>query len=459
MRDINSIKEAREKLGYRFPDILNTLDEEQADALDKMLSGKNIFLTGKAGTGKSYVTNAFIQLAEVLQVNLLVTAPTGIAAVNIGGTTLHRAFHLDLNPHVNAKRKANSWRQEFEAAEIILIDEISMCRTDLFDTVAAKVLAWNKRNPPKQLIVIGDFFQLPPVVTKTEKKVMQTYYPEATGMYAFEGDYWDKMNFTSIVLSKLIRQQDPEFIRHLNEVRMGNTDGLQYFNNNCIGAFRKENITLCPTNAQAQKINLERLHAIRGSSRIFVADYDGDFRPNDSLVDEVVELKEGCRVMSLINEPNGLYYNGSLGTVVRLDYNDILVYFDNGNAGHIGDYTWTKYKYSVSGYGPDATLKCSESGSCTQIPLKLAYAVTIHKSQGQTYDGMNLFPNTFAHGQLYVALSRLRSIQGLRISREITRKELLCDSAVINFYKKLEQNEEKAKEYPKKVEQEQLLLD
>lgn len=416
------------------------LTSEQKYAFDQMMSGKNIFLTGEAGTGKSYVTQAFINECKKEKKNVLITAPTGVAAINVGGTTLHRSFKADVAPILNSKKISVS--EEVEVADIILIDEISMCRIDLFDYVAKVIFAAEeKKRKRKQLIVIGDFFQLPPVASKNDGEVLRQIYPESNKFFAFESKYWKEFNFEYISLSNVIRQDDPLFINELNKARVGNTECVNFFNqklsyNNPIDG----GIYLCATNKIVSSINEQELSKIVGKSKTYTAVYEGSFKPTDCLAEETLKLKKGARVMSLINNTISGYQNGSLGTVKSLSSDSITVEFDNGIVADIVLYEWEAMKYEVKNdfdefNNPIKKLKRKVIGRCIQFPLKLAYAITIHKSQGQTFDKVNLYPRSFDVGQLYVALSRVKSLDGFCLSQRMVSDYLMCDENVINFYK------------------------
>lgn len=438
-----------------LPSDVATLNNQQMQALATMLSGKNVFLTGEAGTGKSYVVNVFIEICESLGINLLATAPTGIAAINIGGVTIHKAFQIEPGPLGNHMGNRYKISKAVEAAKIILIDEISMCRADLFDEVACKLEWWNSTHTVsemKQMIVVGDFFQLAPVVRPNELSVLKTFYPNAKTMYAFEGHYWDRIGFEYVSMNKVVRQNDQIFIDELNRARRGDDSCINYFNQNCVNRFDDEAVTLCPINKQAASINKEKLDEIPEPAFSYKAIYTGDFKENDGLADSVLELKKGCRVMALMNDTNvpALYYNGSLGTVTNISEMGIQVTFDSGTIAIVGPAKWEKKSYTVTSILNEETMQQEKSlktvvtGECLQIPLKLAYAITIHKSQGKTFDKVNVIPNIFAYGQLYVALSRASNKEGLHIYSRITPSEIKCDPKVINFYNKMPEMEREA---------------
>lgn len=444
--DIHSVEDAERIMGDDLPEIVRTLNDQQKFALNEMLSGANVFLTGEAGTGKSYVTRAFVELCNLLGKNLVVTASTGIAAINVGGATLHRTFGIPTHPILDPHFRYNA-SKVVRAADIILIDEISMCREDVFDYVACQLFGLENNDPKhkhRQLIVIGDFFQLPPVVKREDADTLRLSprFENTEKFFAFESQYWRDFDFHCVSLKKIMRQDDPQFIELLNKARIGDASCVTPFNRACGNRpANPQAITLVGTNPMVDQINSERFAAMEGEVSVYNAVYDGDFHESDCLAEKQLRLKPGARVMALANDiPLDRYQNGSLGYVVSCGSDSVLVQFDNGCLVDVGKFQWKKEAYVVidkfdENNNRTQELQLTLTGTCDQIPLRLAYAITIHKSQGQTFDCINLQPNAFDVGQLYVALSRVRTLNGLILLTPMNANSLKCSPEVIAFYR------------------------
>lgn len=436
------------------------LSEEQKVAFDRLMNGNNIFLSGEAGTGKSFVTQAFIQRCQKEKKNVMVTAPTGVAAINVGGSTIHRTFRVPVRPLVE-DRKFAKVPNEVKEADIIIIDEISMCRIDLFEYTTQIILAAQRMKKKKiQLVVIGDFFQLPPVSGKNDADLLKEKYPQSSRYYAFESEYWERFHFEPCILTHVMRQSDSKFISELNKARVGDATCIPFFNSRLNVEKLEDGITLCGRNDTVRSINEQELSRIDGESHEYRAEYKDTFKPTDCLAEEKLVLKAGARVMCLINDPDNTYQNGSMGTVIKLTDTSIAVMLDNGVKKVFIPHVWENRKYTVEIIKDEdgsekKVLRSEKVGTCTQFPLKLAYAVTMHKSQGQTFDRVNLVPRAFDAGQLYVALSRVRSLEGLKLVERIYPSYLRCDESVIRFYSELEQvksDEPEPVEEPEQVE-------
>ncbi len=420
------------------------LNEEQQEALKILQSGANVFLTGKAGVGKSTLLRQYIKTCKK---NVLVCAPTGIAALNVGGMTLHRCFGISPGPkgRFDPARDDIHPSKALKNAEVLIIDEISMCRFDLFAYVCRYLEMLNKH---PQIILVGDFFQLPPVLNKDEKDILKRLWNlESVGEgFAFISEWWDKLDLSVINLRQVMRQTDNEFIDILNAIRSGRADAGTIKRLQNISQYNIENhddmlhraIRIVPRKKEAEAINSRELSAIDDVLFTFTGTSGGEFSPSDAPVDEVFSIKVGARVMSVVNDRLKQYVNGSMGTVIGINQAEhiITVLFDNGEMANVGIYIWKKQRYEVD--EDNGTLREYEVGWFAQFPLRLAYAITIHKSQGQTYDAAIISPRMFANGQLYVALSRCRSKDAIYIDGALKPDDLKVSQEVCAFYNAME---------------------
>lgn len=401
-----------------------TLNVKQQQAIEAMKAGKNIFLTGGAGVGKSFLVKEFISWAEKEGKNIAVCAPTGIAALNVGGVTCHSAFRLSLGP-VPIEEVKNVKI----GVDTIIIDEVSMLRFDAFGRIVKILLAQEKR---PQLILVGDFYQLPPVIMPRDRGILEEYYPGAKfgKGFAFQSGAWKAYGIETIELTESVRQKDDDgFAAALNAVRVGDFKGIEYIVNHSSKHKFIDGIALCPTNKEADNINFNKLSAIRNKSRMYYAFWKGEVNPNDYPAATKIELKVGARVIITANDSEGKYCNGSQGTITQLFEDSVTVELDNGNKVNVKRFTWKAFT--------NAGGEQIEIGSYNQIPVKLGWAITVHKSQGMTLEKVNLNPKMFEVGQLYVALSRLTKAEGLFINGSITPNDLRVSEEVKNFYGKL----------------------
>lgn len=408
------------------------LKKGQKAALELLQSGKNVFLSGEAGTGKSFVLNEFLK--RQTKKNVIVAAPTGIAAIQIGGSTLHRLFKIPLEP-ISPFREPEKIPEEIEKADIIVIDEISMCRFDIFEFVAKSIKSAERTSKrKKQVIVVGDFFQLPPVITDKDRDVLEQFWDEVGEGYAFQAPMWEKFEFVTLVLDEVVRQQgDIDFVTNLNKIRKGDTSAINWFNENSANSPQK-GISLCGTNKKAEEINVARANEVSGQERVYKADISGIVNQSDKITSDTLKLKVGMQVMALINDAEGKYQNGSLGTIKMLKTDSVEVLF-GGKTVTVATHEWEVIAYKIDENEPTKVRK-EVIGRFVQLPLKIAYGITIHKSQGQTYDAANISPACFAPGQLYVALSRVKSIKNLYLTSKIKKEWLITSQDVLDFYEK-----------------------
>jgi ATP-dependent DNA helicase PIF1 len=402
------------------------LTKSQKEAMELLLKGQNVFLTGEAGTGKSFLLNQFV--TKVRRKNVLLTAPTGIAALNISGATLHRTFHLATDIVGLAKEPTeNSISEVVKKADILIIDEISMCRLDVFEKVLKSIL---KADRKIQVVLVGDFLQLPPVLVEKEKDAYESYHGKK--IFAFESDLWKEFNFVTKQLTEVVRQKDLDFIANLNKCRYGDKSCLEYFNN--LDNEVENVIQICGRNKDVKTINNSALKKLKGKKMTYEARtriIDSDYKINDSdkAVDDSITLKVGAKVMLAVNLAKDGVYNGQLGIVKELNETSVLVDFD-GKEVEVSAYTWVINAYELFNDKP----RLVEIARYTQIPLKLAFAITVHKSQGQTFKKAIVHPDLWQAGQLYVALSRVAKSDGLFLYSKIKDEFLIADQRVLDFY-------------------------
>lgn len=410
------------------------LRDKQQLALDYMKLGKNVFLTGGAGTGKSYVIKEFLDYCNKNNKQIVVCASTGIAAINIGGVTAHRVFNIPIKPLIESPK---SIPKTLKDVDVILIEEISMLRIDVLEYIANIIFALNNYRKNRnislvQVVFVGDFCQLPPVINDKDREFLEMYkYGKDLGKgFAFQSKCWDLFNFLCIRLDEVVRQRDEEFINNLNAIRYGDYRGINYFNNMSRQSEIKDAILICGTNKAVNTKNQAEYEKINKREFVYNADITGEVAESDKIVPDILKLKVGCRVMMVINDSEDKYKNGTLATVTHLSKNSVYVLTDDGEEVLIEPYTWNINKYkAVNG---KIQLECI--GTFTQYPLKLAYAVTIHKSQGQTFDKVNINPYCWDCGQLYVALSRVKTIEGMYLTEIIKPSYVIASDKVVEFY-------------------------
>ncbi len=405
---------------------------------------KNIFITGRAGTGKSTLLNYFY---NNMKKNAVLLAPTGVAAVNIGGQTIHSFFHFKPNVTLAAiKRKRSSDKEKtsiYKKLKTIVIDEVSMVRADLLDCVD-KFLRLNGPHSKQpfggvQMIFIGDLYQLPPVVSGTEREIFRSHYPSP---YFFSANVMENLEMEFIELEKVYRQKDDEFVRLLNAIRNNSItdEDIALFNQRCDPSFEASSdefyISLTSTNDLADSINEKRLAELPGKIWRAEGVIDGEFGREYLPTAVELKLKKGAQIMMLNNDSYGQWINGTIGKVRKFAKNDdgedvIVADLDNGEMVEISPYTWKIYKFFLK----DEELRSEEVGSFLQYPVRPAFAVTIHKSQGKTFEKavIDVGHGTFAHGQMYVALSRCTTLDGMVLRSPLKKSHVLMDWRVVKF--------------------------
>lgn len=425
-----------------------SLNAQQKVAFDKLTEGKNMFITGGAGVGKSFLIREFINWVKINTLKkMMVTAPTAIAATNVSGVTITRAFEVPFGA-LTYRRKTYSPNEELISCDIVILEEISMCRVDTFDFIAGKILDANaiRKNmgkPAIQLIVVGDFFQLPPVVTYRDKEVLDKYYKRDIGLgFAFQSVFWSFFDFYNITLTEVMRQDNKEFIEYLNLIRTGNKAYIDEIVRRS-SKDRINAITVCGLNSEVTEINTLELNKINSPAYSFKAAYSGDASEKDTIADDSLMLKTGARVLCIANEPVRKgeipsYYNGLFGYVTAMYSDAIVVKFDNGVEKEVRPFTWDVYDYKLETDSDNNEILVKKNvGTVTQFPLKLGYAVSIHKSQGQTYDYANITPYCWECGQLYVAVSRVRKVENIHFNSIPNIKDVAVSLNVIKFYNNL----------------------
>lgn len=432
-----------------------TFTDGQRKAFDLAMKGGNVFVTGGAGTGKSFLIREIISHMKRSGKQVVACAPTGTAASAIGGSTIHRVLGISAGRAVVNKggKPALTSRSSkvLEKCDAVVIDEISMVRMDLFDALAKAIRAAEKKAKRKiQVVVVGDFFQLPPVIDERrgERRLLESLYGREVGNgYAFEGLYWDEFGFETVALDEIVRQTDSEFASALNSVRAGDPTILRWFNDRCFGKRPSPDATyLTGRNAVADDINSKRIAELPGEATTFKADIDGTVSEQDMAVPVSLTLKEGTRVMCVINDADGKFSNGSTGTVLQIVGRDyVQVRFDDGTKKLFEKQEWRIIRYEVEPSGKIAEKTC---GSYRQLPFRPAYAITIHKSQGMTLDSVTLDPWCWSPGQLYVALSRVRRAENLVLTEPVNLNYLKTDFEVKRLYETIPVIEESDESEP-----------
>ncbi len=452
------------------------LNEGFLKALDKAEnSDSHVLITGRAGTGKSTFLSYFRQNTKK---KIAVLSPTGVAAVNVKGQTIHSffGFRPDITIHnvEQIKPKNPSFYKKIDA---IVIDEISMVRADLIDCVDVFLRKYGpKKNRPFggiQTILIGDLYQLPPVVTSKEKVIFEELYRTP---YFFSSRVFEECEFEFIEFERVYRQSDPVFVDVLNGIR-NNTiseDLIKLLNSRYIPDFVPNEdefyIYLVTTNKMAENINSDRLSKIRHKEFKYYGYLEGEFKESDLPTSAQLNLKVDAQVMLLNNDSKGRWINGDIGKILEIQPSKsepdvIIVELKNGEVVEVVPYTWEMFEFFYD--KKKKKISTEVVGQFTQYPLKLAWAITIHKSQGLTFDKviLDLGKGTFSHGQLYVALSRCRSFDGLILKRPVKREHILLDRKIVQFLTRFQYSlaekklplEEKISFIEKCIEREKLL--
>jgi len=434
--------------------IIRKMDEHGLALSFALETNQPIFLTGKAGSGK---TTLLKEISSKTAKNFVIVAPTGVAAINAGGVTIHSLFHLptsclvpsndfvDANIAVNRSLLVSHLRfnkekkKVLEELELLIIDEVSMVRADILDGVDFALQFVRKNRAPfggVQVMLIGDMHQLPPVTRDHEWQILKKYY---TSPYFFDSLAWKKLDAVQIELKKIYRQQDEKFLSILNNIRDRQLESEDYeqLEKRYKPGFKPSEegyVILTTHNSKADAVNDMELKKLPGKMHSFAARIEGEFPENLYPCDPNLQLKEGAQVMFIKNDvESGSYFNGKLAKVKSIAGDTVTVTFNDNNEDFVlFRETWENNKYSVEA-GTDKIEK-KELGTFMQYPLRLSWAITIHKSQGLTFDKVIIDAGqSFAAGQVYVALSRCRTLEGIVLHSRITQNALFNDDKIDSF--------------------------
>ena len=411
-------------------------------------TNKSLFLTGKAGTGK---TTFLKRICKDCPKRVVVTAPTGVAAINANGVTLHSLFQLPFAPYIpgtpfskfETKKFAKSKIKLIRAIDVLIIDEISMVRADVLDAIDVVLRRFRHHNIPfggVQLLMIGDLQQLSPVATNEVWQILRNYYDTP---YFFSSKALSEIQFTTVELQEIYRQTDPKFLFLLNQVRTNQLSqtSLNELNSRYIPNFKPSQderyVHLTTHNYQAQNINQCELKAIDQPEFTYLAKVKGEFPENIYPTEHELILKLGAQVMFVKNDLSieKQFYNGMIGEIVEIENNSFKVKAaDNGHIIDVEPMTWVNSRYVFD--KKEQEIKEQELGTFTQYPIKTAWAITIHKSQGLTFSHAIIdAQDSFAHGQVYVALSRCKTLEGMVLSTPLQQHSIITDHQVAYFNK------------------------
>lgn len=418
-------------------------------------TGRSIFLTGKAGTGK---TTFLKTIVENSRKRPIVVAPTGVAAINAGGVTIHSFFQLPFTPYVPGSKLESKFdfgrekRKIIASIDLLIIDEISMVRADLLDAIDTVLRRFRDHYLPfggVQLLMIGDLAQLTPVVTAEDEQILKPYYDTP---YFFGSKALQQIDYVTIQLDHVYRQQEMSFIDILNQIREGHPtpEALSILNSHCKPTFipkpEEPYIRLTTHNQLANYYNDTELKKLSGRSYLFHAEISGTFPDFSYPTAETLELKQGAQVMFVKNDPSAehLYYNGRIGRVTYVDAYKILVLCDGDEeAIEVEPLEWENTRYTLN--EETREIETEVQGVFKQYPLRLAWAITIHKSQGLTFDRAIIDANqSFAPGQVYVALSRCRSLEGLVLASPLGTRAIINDERVDSYIAQQEEEAQKS---------------
>jgi len=438
---IRHIRAESKKLNTKRAEVGSVELSGEQQAVYDLLEGtsENTYITGKAGTGKSLLLQYFV---EHTAKTVVVLAPTGIAALNVGGMTIHSFFKFP--PDIIDPKKVNvgyKTREILRNIDAIVIDEVSMVSVDLMEGINAKLQLARRSDEPfggVQVIMFGDLYQLPPVVTDGQ---LHRYFNHTYGgIYFFNAPVFERSTLKIYELNKIFRQKDPSFRNLLNSIRQGDSSDniLNEINKRAAATVPEEGcVILAGTNATVSAINHKKLASLLGIEHSYTADIQGDIKDSSFPTEKNLRLKVGAQIMMLKNDQEKpmRWANGTLGIVSKLSDDFIHVSID-GVEHSISRATWEKVTYEYDHVKRE--LKKEVVSTFTQFPMRLAWAITIHKSQGQTYRSVavDMSDGAFAHGQTYVALSRCTNLGRLYLTTEIRPEDIIVDQVIVEFMKR-----------------------
>lgn len=416
--------------------LVKQLNLEQRIAYEAVKAGLNVFITGGGGVGKSFL----IDVLSACFKSMAILAPTGIAALNVSGETIHSFFKLPFGStdiHFLTKLKRGD-KKRINAASIILIDEISMTRCDTMDVIDQKLRLVTGKNKPfggKQVVIVGDFAQIEPVARKGSEEHKYLVDQYGHNFYAFNSKAWQRLNLVPFVLTEPVRHGEDELIKALRNIRMGNNleKSIAFLNQRVANDYDIDTLRLVTTNRQCDDNNEDRYERLEGKEYIFKAKIIDNYKERPS--PEELFLKVGCRVIFTSNgSEDDIFVNGDMGEVIKLDEKYAKVKLDRGPIVNVFAFKFESHAFEPNSKG---ALERVVKGSFEQLPLKLAYSITVHKSQGATLDQavVDFSGGSFAYGQVYVALSRVRTLAGLFLTQPLKLRDIKVNKEAVEFTK------------------------
>jgi ATP-dependent exoDNAse (exonuclease V) alpha subunit len=417
------------------------LNNEQQLACDLISRGDNVFISGSGGTGKSFLIEHIKQLFGGIGHKFAVASSTGISAIPIGGVTIHSLLGTNIlgtipevKSYVETEKAHKKFTKNLANIDTIIVDEVSMLSSNYIDMIDYYLKTLTHTHHPfggYQMIFIGDFCQLPPVEKIREVR------------YAFESRAWEMANIKNVFLTKTYRQEDEEFVRHLNEIRFGNVtqETLDFFNP-CVGNVLKDPTKLFSTNKTSSDYNMQQLSLLKSDEITVNASYSGNETYFETIkknctAENILTVKVGAPVILLSNNKIEGYANGSRGTILSYDNEKFVVKLLNGHEVNVEVNAWNHLSSELDSKGDYTVL-----ATMTQYPMKLAYSITMHKSQGMSIDFLSLnLMDVFVEGQSYVALSRAKTIQGLHLQYKLNRRIVKTNERVRKFYEETKSEE------------------